>query len=195
MHFNYLRQMGGVLLANITDFYRPAMVHGLGPYLRTMPQALAQAFDAGSGGFKASLKEAKLAGLVSERVTHSLMAANGDIADPFLTRTTQVERFMQKASQIEDAFEQYQHAANAAGRRPARRHASEQPCSGATARASVPRSTRERSASARRCESTTCQVALATAPVKAMPPRIGTTERRVRRATAAAATTMTGHTR
>lgn len=98
MHFNYLRQMGGVLLANITDFYRPAMVHGLGPYLRTMPQALAQAFDAGSGGFKASLKEAKLAGLVSERVTRSLMAANGDIADPFLTKTTQVERFMQKAT-------------------------------------------------------------------------------------------------
>lgn len=98
MHFNYLRQMGGVLLANITDFYRPAMVHGLGPYLRTMPQALAQAFDAGSGGFKASLKEAKLAGLVSERVTHSLMAANGDIADPFLARTTQIERFMQKAT-------------------------------------------------------------------------------------------------
>lgn len=98
MHFNYLRQMGGVLLANITDFYRPAMVHGLGPYLRTMPQALAQAFDAGSGGFKASLKEAKLAGLVSERVTNALMAANGDIADPFLTKTTQVERFMQKAT-------------------------------------------------------------------------------------------------
>jgi len=98
MHFNYLRQMGGVLLANITDFYRPAMVHGLGPYLRTMPQAMAQAFNAGSDGFKMSLKEAKLAGLVSERVTHSLMAANGDIADPFLTRTTQVERFMQKAT-------------------------------------------------------------------------------------------------
>lgn len=98
MHFNYLRQMGGVLLANITDFYRPAMVHGLGPYLRTMPQAMAQAFNAGSDGFKMSLKEAKLAGLVSERVTHSLMAANGDIVDPFLTKTTQVERFMQKAT-------------------------------------------------------------------------------------------------
>lgn len=98
MHFNYIRQMGGVLLANITDFYRPAMVHGIGPYLRTMPQALAQAFDAGSGGFKASIKEAKLAGLISERVTHSLMAANGDIADPFLNKTTQVERFLQKAT-------------------------------------------------------------------------------------------------
>jgi len=98
MHFNYLRQMGGVLLANITDFYRPAMVHGLGPYLRTMPQAMAEAFGAGSGGFKASVKEARLAGLVYERVTNSLMAANGDIADPFLAKTTQIERFMQKAT-------------------------------------------------------------------------------------------------
>lgn len=98
MHFNYLRQMGGVLLANITDFYRPAMVHGIMPYLRTMPDALAQAFDAGSKGFKLSLQEAKLAGLVTERVTHALQAANGDIADPFLARTTQIERFMQKAT-------------------------------------------------------------------------------------------------
>lgn len=98
MHFNYLRQMGGVLLANITDFYRPAMVHGLAPYLRTMPQAMAQAFDAGSEGFKATIREAKLAGLITERVTHSLMAANGDIADPFLARSTQIERFMQKAT-------------------------------------------------------------------------------------------------
>ena len=98
MHFNYLRQMGGVLLSNITEFYKPAMVHGLGPYLNTLPQAMAQAFDAGSDGFKLALKEAKLAGLVSERVTNALMAANGDIADPFLSRTTQIERFMQKAT-------------------------------------------------------------------------------------------------
>lgn len=98
MHFNYLRQMGGVLLANVTDFYRPAMVHGLMPYLRTLPDAMAQMFDAGSKGLKLSLQEAKLAGLVTERVTHALQSANGDIADPFLTRSTQIERFMQKAT-------------------------------------------------------------------------------------------------
>lgn len=98
MHFNYIRQMGGVLLSNITDFYRPAMVHGLGPYLSTLPKAVAEIFGKGGEGFKGTVREAKLAGLVSERVTHSLMAANGDIADPFLARTTQVERFMQKAT-------------------------------------------------------------------------------------------------
>ncbi len=98
MHFNYIRQMGGVLLANITDFYRPAFVHGLGQYLVTLPKLIPQAFDAGSAGVKASLREANLAGLVTERVTHSLMAANGDIADPFLSRTTHVERFMQKGA-------------------------------------------------------------------------------------------------
>jgi hypothetical protein len=98
MHFNYLRQMGGVLLANVTDFYRPAMVHGIMPYLRTLPDALAQMFDAGSKGLKLSIQEAKLAGLVTERITHALQSANGDIADPFLTRTTQIERFMQKAT-------------------------------------------------------------------------------------------------
>lgn len=98
MHFNYLRQMGGVLLANITDFYRPAVVHGVMPYLRTLPDALAQMFDAGSKGLKLSIQEAKLAGLVTERVTRALQSANGDIADPFLARTTQIERFMQKAT-------------------------------------------------------------------------------------------------
>ena len=98
MHFNYLRQMGGVLLANVTDFYRPAMVHGIMPYLRTLPDALAQMFDAGSKGLKLSIQEAKLAGLVVERVTHALQSANGDIADPFLARTTQIERFTQKAT-------------------------------------------------------------------------------------------------
>lgn len=98
MHFNYLRQMGGVLLANVTDFYRPAMVHGLMPYLRTLPDAMAQMFNAGSKGLKLSIQEAKLAGLVTERITHALQAANGDIADPFLTRSTQIERFLQKAT-------------------------------------------------------------------------------------------------
>lgn len=98
VHFNYLRHMGGVLLANVTDFYRPAMVHGLMPYLRTLPDALAQMFNAGSKGLKLSIQEAKLAGLVTERITHALQAANGDIADPFLTRSTQVERFLQKAT-------------------------------------------------------------------------------------------------
>lgn len=100
MHFNYMRQMGGVLLSNIADFYRPAFVHGLGPYMWTLPDAMAQAFNAGSEGLKLSIQEAKLAGLITERVMHWLQAANGDLADPFLGKTTQIERFMQKGTRL-----------------------------------------------------------------------------------------------
>ncbi len=100
MGFNYIRQMGGVLLSNITDFYRPAMVHGLGPYMRALPDSMVQMFGAGSEGLKMSIKEAKLAGLVVERVTHAMQVANGDIADPFIGKATGVERFMQKASNL-----------------------------------------------------------------------------------------------
>jgi hypothetical protein len=100
MHFNYVRQMGGVLLSNLTDFYRPAMVHGLKDYLSFMPKVMPQAFNAGSDGVKLSIMEAKKAGLIVERVTHMLMQQNGDVADPFLSRTSQVERFMQKATNV-----------------------------------------------------------------------------------------------
>jgi len=99
MSFNYLRQMGGVLLANVTDFYRPAMVHGIGPYLQHLPDLMAQAFGKGSQGLKMSLEEARKAGLVGERITHSMMQANGDVLDPFIGKTTQIERFMHKTTE------------------------------------------------------------------------------------------------
>lgn len=100
MGFNYLRQMGGVMLANVTDFYRPAMVHGLEPYLRAMPDAVAQAFGKGSKGLQLSMEEAKRAGLITQRITHSMMQANGDVLDPFMSRTTHIERFMHKATTL-----------------------------------------------------------------------------------------------
>lgn len=100
LSLNYIRIMGGTLLSNVSDFYRPAMVHGLSLYLRTMPKLMAHGFGLGSDGVRMSVEEAKLAGLVIERVTHSLMAASGDIADPFLTRTTHVERLLQKATSV-----------------------------------------------------------------------------------------------
>ena len=100
MSFNYLRQMGGVLLANMTDFYRPAMVHGIVPYLQHLPGLASEVFGKGSAGLKLSLEEARKAGLVTERITHSMMQSNGDVLDPFIGRTTQIERFMHKGTQI-----------------------------------------------------------------------------------------------
>lgn len=104
LHFNYVRAMGGVLMSNIADFYRPAMVHGIGPYLKFMPTLLAQAVNRGSNGVQASLREANLAGLVVQRVTHALTAGNGDIADPFLSGVSSIERLMQKGSRVASRF-------------------------------------------------------------------------------------------
>ncbi len=100
MHFNYIRAMGGVLIPNLADFYRPAMVHGLMPYLRALPDAIAQAFGKGSEGLKLSIEEAKRAGLIHERLTLSNLAANGDLADPFVNKATALERLMQKGSAL-----------------------------------------------------------------------------------------------
>lgn len=102
--FNYLRHMGGVLLSNISDFYRPAMVHGLRPYLDTLPDIARRAFRfAGaetSEGFDKLMKESKLAGVVTERINHHMLVANGDIADPFVSNTSHVERLLQKGTKL-----------------------------------------------------------------------------------------------
>lgn len=98
LNFNYIRQMGGVLLANLTEFYRPAMVHGLAPYMRALPDAMAQSVGWGSQGLQRSIREAKLAGLITERVTHSLLQSAGDVGDPFLSKMTPIERLLEKGS-------------------------------------------------------------------------------------------------
>jgi intracellular sulfur oxidation DsrE/DsrF family protein len=100
MSFNYLRQMGGVLLANMTEFYRPAMVHGVGLYLQHLPSLMAEAFGKGSNGIKLAIEEARKSGLVGERITHSMMQSNGDVLDPFIGKTTQIERFMHKGTEV-----------------------------------------------------------------------------------------------
>lgn len=98
MGFNYLRQMGGVLLSNVAEFYRPAMVHGLKSYMSAMPKLIPQAFNAGSNGVKMSLDEAKLAGLVIQRTTHALQNSNAEVGDPFLSNVSYIERWMQKGT-------------------------------------------------------------------------------------------------
>lgn len=97
LHLNYLRSMGGVLLSNLSDFVRPAMVHGLGPYMTAVTQGLAQMFGGGAGA-KLAMAEARKAGLMSERVLNSLMASNGDIGDPFVTKGSAIERLLQRGT-------------------------------------------------------------------------------------------------
>lgn len=100
LHLNYIRVMGGVLIPNLADFVRPAMVHGLAPYLSTLPRAMAQLFGKGGRGLRLSMEEARLAGLIHERVLLSNITSNGAIADPFASSATTIERFLQRASNV-----------------------------------------------------------------------------------------------
>jgi hypothetical protein len=54
-HFNYLRSMGEVAIASLTETVRPAMVHGLMPYMETLGQTLTNL-----KGIKASVKKPSL---------------------------------------------------------------------------------------------------------------------------------------
>jgi len=92
--FNFIRSMGGVVISNISELYRPAMVHGLLPYMELGTKAL----TGQTAGIKLSVREAKLAGLVAERVLHGRIASQwGEIADP-LAHGTAIERMMEQAA-------------------------------------------------------------------------------------------------
>jgi len=93
-YINYIRQMGEVVLASLTDAVRPAMVHGLGQYMQTAGQLATNL-----GAVKMSIEEAKLAGNVAERVLAHRMATLTDIADPYASRGA-VEAFMENMTNV-----------------------------------------------------------------------------------------------
>lgn len=95
MAFNYIRTMGGAVVANIAEIYRPAMVHGLGRY---MTQGIAPLLS-NMSAIKLSVKEAKLAGQVTERVLQSRMMSLGEIGDPYRSGTA-VERWLTNGSRL-----------------------------------------------------------------------------------------------
>lgn len=93
--FNYIRSMGGVVISNVTELYRPAMVHGLTPYMGLGLKALTGQLD----GIKMSVQEAKLAGLVAESILHHRMSEFAELADP-LAHGTAAERMMENAARF-----------------------------------------------------------------------------------------------
>lgn len=95
MAFNYIRTMGGAVVANLAEVYRPAMVHGLGRYMSQGVGALASNLDA----VRLSVKEAQRAGQVTERVLQNRMMSLGEIGDPYRSGTA-VERFLSNGSRI-----------------------------------------------------------------------------------------------
>lgn len=94
-HFNYIKSMGGVLISSLGDLYRPAMVHGLGRYMSEGIKPLLTNLDA----FKLSVKEAKLANVVTETIANHRMMSIAEMADP-LQRGTPIERLLENMSRV-----------------------------------------------------------------------------------------------
>lgn len=93
-HFNYLRSMGEVAIASLTETVRPAMVHGLMPYMETLGQTLTN-----MKGIRASVKEAQIAGVVTERVLGTRLATLSEIIDPYASRGP-VEAFLENMTNV-----------------------------------------------------------------------------------------------
>jgi hypothetical protein len=92
--FNYIRLMGEASLASLSETVRPAMVHGLMPYMKTIGN-LATNLE----GVKLSVKEAQLAGQISEGVLGHRMALMTEISDPY-SSTGKAETLMRHMSDI-----------------------------------------------------------------------------------------------
>lgn len=93
-HVNYLRQMGEVAIASLSETIRPAMVHGLMPYMETLGQTLTNL-----KGVRMSVKEAQIAGVVTERILGTRLATLSDIIDPYASRGP-VEAFLENMTNI-----------------------------------------------------------------------------------------------
>lgn len=93
-HVNYLRSMGEVALASLSETVRPAMVHGLMPFMRTIGQ-LATNLSA----IKMSVEEAKLAGNVLDGVLGHRLATIAEITDPYASRGP-IEGFLENMTRV-----------------------------------------------------------------------------------------------
>lgn len=93
-HVNYIRSMGEVVLASLTDTIRPAMVHGLTPFIGTTA-SLATNLKA----VKMSVHEAQLAGNVAEAVLGHRLATLSEIGDPYAARGP-IEAFLENMTNV-----------------------------------------------------------------------------------------------
>jgi hypothetical protein len=97
---NYIRLSGKFLLASLVDMYRAPMMQGLARSLGTLPAMLSKQMTSdGVVAKNASIREAKLAGLVSETMLHSKMASIAELGDPF-AHGNRAERFIENLTRV-----------------------------------------------------------------------------------------------
>lgn len=92
--FNYLTSMGEVVLASLTDVVRPAMVHGLMPFMGTVGQLVTN-----MRGIKMAVHEGQLAGNIGENLLAHRLGTITDLTDPYSARGP-IESFMGKMTEV-----------------------------------------------------------------------------------------------
>lgn len=93
--WNYVRLLGGVTLASLTDASRFVAVHGVRATMREALPALVKGVKAA----QISRDDAKALGAVTERVLQSRLASLTDLNDPY-AYGSRFERFMSNASNL-----------------------------------------------------------------------------------------------
>lgn len=93
--WNYLRLLGGVTLASLTDAGRPLAVHGLRASMREALPALISNTKAAN----ISRADAKALGAVTERILQSRLASLADLQDPY-RYGSKFERYLSNASNV-----------------------------------------------------------------------------------------------
>lgn len=96
---NYIRLSGGFGITSINDMFMPAFRHGLTPFIGESVVPLLRGLE----GAKLSVAEAKLAGLVVERVNQHRMMALMEINDRFANHTP-MERLLSSMSSLASKF-------------------------------------------------------------------------------------------
>lgn len=93
---NFMRALGGVLIANVTDTVRPAMVMGLRPFMKDGLAPLMRGLR-DNLNFAKAVEDSHLAGIGTEREVHSRIETLAGLRDPFDDRTP-VENMLEHLS-------------------------------------------------------------------------------------------------
>jgi hypothetical protein len=91
--YNYVTKMGQVAIASITDISNPIRKHGLKTWAKTLPNLITNL-----EGIKLNVKEAKLAGNITDIVLPERMASFSGLNDPFASNLSSFEKYLENIS-------------------------------------------------------------------------------------------------
>lgn len=93
--YNYITKMGQVVMSSITDISRPISKHGLATWAKTLPNLITNL-----KGIKLNIKDAKLAGNISDTVMPERMASFSSLNDTFASNNSTFERYVENISAL-----------------------------------------------------------------------------------------------